>query len=228
MMYTPSWCLIMANTQKCLPVFFALVSEELEFTSYDVQHFEYPDRLDEVDAYLITGSKSSVYENKGWIEELKRFVVTLDSAKKKTVGICFGHQIVAHALGGKTVKSPNGWHIGNRPHHVRNTIEWTKEDTNDFRLLFSHQDEVVVPAKGSSVLASTEKCAIAMCSVGDHMLTIQGHPEFEIAYARQLIDMRKDQYGTHLYEESVATLEISDDKQLIANLMLDFMRFKNT
>ena len=88
-------------------MFMALLAREdpsLEFVTYDVEKGTFPADIDEVDAYLITGSKSSVYEDKPWIGKLMDFVRELDARKKKLVGICFGHQIVAQALGGRTEK----------------------------------------------------------------------------------------------------------------------------
>ena len=85
---------------------------DLQFQVYDVENGEYPADIDEVDAYLITGSKSSVYDDKAWIGELMDFVRELDQRRKKLVGICFGHQLVAQALGGKTEKSSKGWGVG--------------------------------------------------------------------------------------------------------------------
>ena len=88
----------------------------LEFVVYDVEQGEFPDDIDEVDAYLITGSKSSVYDDKPWIAALMDFVRELDRRHKKIVGICFGHELVAQALGGKTEKSSKGWREGLHTH----------------------------------------------------------------------------------------------------------------
>ena len=76
-----------------------LADPALEFRVYDVEEGVYPEDIDEVDAYLITGSKSSVYDDQPWIATLMEFVRELDRRRKKLVGICFGHQLVAQALG---------------------------------------------------------------------------------------------------------------------------------
>ena len=84
----------------------------IEFQDYDVQRGEYPASLDECDAYLITGSRESVYDDKPWIHRLAQFVRELDAAQHPLVGICFGHQLIAHVLGGETRQADVGWAVG--------------------------------------------------------------------------------------------------------------------
>ena len=81
---------------------------EAEFRNYDVEHGIYPDTIDECDAYVITGSKKSVYDDDPWIDVLKEYTRELHRAEKKLVGLCFGHQLVAEALGGKTLGAELG------------------------------------------------------------------------------------------------------------------------
>ncbi len=162
-------------------MFAALLGEqdpEMEFSVYDVEEGEYPSDIDEVDAYLITGSKSSVYEDKAWIATLMDFVRELDKRGKKIVGICFGHQIIAHALGGKTEKSHKGWGVGRHTHRFTESPDWHDGGDADFDILVSHQDQVVENADGAKVLASSDFCENAVVQIGDHILTFQGHPEF--------------------------------------------------
>ena len=84
----------------------------IQIHSYEVQFGDYPATLDECDAYLITGSKVSAYDDIPWINELKIFVRALHQHQKKLIGICFGHQLIAEALGGKVERSKGGWHVG--------------------------------------------------------------------------------------------------------------------
>jgi GMP synthase-like glutamine amidotransferase len=97
------------------------VDPDVEFVTYEVMSGEYPTDIDEVDAYLITGSKLSVYDDVAWINALKDFVRTLHGAKKKLIGICFGHQLVAEALGGKTRQANQGWCVG--VHKAKLTVD---------------------------------------------------------------------------------------------------------
>src|SRR5262249_13995056 len=90
----------------------AASDEPIEFRDYDVQRGEYPATLDECDAYLITGSRESVYDDLPWLPRLEEFVRMLDADRHPLVGICFGHQLVAQALGGETRKADQGWGVG--------------------------------------------------------------------------------------------------------------------
>ena len=143
----------------------------MSFAVYDVEEGEYPAEIDEVDAYLITGSKSSVYEDKPWIHALIDFVRELHARRKKIVGICFGHQLVAQALGGKTEKSPKGWGVGLQKYAFNQSPEWHDQGEAGFHILASHQDQVVELAEGAEVLAGSDFCENAVCQLGDHILT---------------------------------------------------------
>ena len=86
--------------------------EKPQFKTFDVEEGDYPNHIDDFDGYIIPGSRKSVYDGDHWIGELKKFVITLDTKKKKLVGVCFGHQLIADALGGKTEPCDRGWGVG--------------------------------------------------------------------------------------------------------------------
>jgi GMP synthase-like glutamine amidotransferase len=197
---------------------------DLEFVVYDVEQGEYPAAIDEVDAYLITGSKSSVYDDKPWIGVLMDFVRELDRRHKKIVGICFGHQLVAHALGGKTEKSPKGWGVGLHTHRFSEAPAWHDQGDMDFDILVTHQDQVMKTADGSRVLAGSEFCENAVCQVGDHILTFQGHPEFVPAYSREIMEFRRELIGEQAYTAGVASLASDPETQRVARWILNFLQ----
>lgn len=196
----------------------------LEFIVYDVEQGEFPDDIDEVDAYLITGSKSSVYDDKPWITTLIEFVRELDRRQKKIVGICFGHQLVAQALGGKTEKSPKGWGVGLHTHSFSSAPDWHDQGEMDFDILVSHQDQVVENAIGATVLASSEFCENAVCQVGDHILTFQGHPEFINAYSREIMELRREMIGEDVYRNGIASLAEQPQATRVARWILNFLK----
>ncbi|GHD34333.1 glutamine amidotransferase-related protein [Halioglobus pacificus] len=200
------------------------IDPDLEFAVYDVEEGEYPAEIDEVDAYLITGSKSSVYEDKPWIHRLIEFVRELDARKKKIVGICFGHQLVAQALGGLTEKSPKGWGVGLHTHEFDSSPDWHDGGSAAFKVLVSHQDQVVRNAEGGQTLAGSEFCENAVVQVGDHILTFQGHPEFLPAYSREIMDYRREMIGESTYEKGQASLAVDPEGERIGCWILSFLK----
>ena len=193
------------------------VDSSLKFVTYDVLRQHYPENIDEMDAYLITGSQFSAYDDHPWIHQLCQFIQQLAKREKKLVGICFGHQIIAHSLGGETQKSDKGWGVG------VHAVQMARSEQS-FRLLVSHQDQVVEPAKGATILAGSDFCPIAICQLGDHIMTFQGHPEFDPEYARELLNLRRDMYPDEVYQQALASLDGDIDQQLIAQWIVDFIR----
>ena len=196
---------------------------DLDYTVYDVVQGQYPADIDEVDAYLITGSKAGVYEDKPWITTLMAFVQELHRRRKKLVGICFGHQLVAQALGGKAEKSPKGWGVGLHTHRFTTTPPWHDQVDLELDILVSHQDQVVAVAKDATVLASSEFCENAVCQIGDHILTFQGHPEFVPSYAREIMTHRRDTIGEDAYTAGMASLHGAHEGHRVARWILNFL-----
>ena len=198
--------------------------EDLIFTPYAVNQGVYPAEIDNHDAYIITGSKSGIYDDEHWIETLKLYVQRLNTKNKKLIGICFGHQLIAKALGGLAGKASCGWEIG-----VKQAVMFEGRDprffgTSEFYLAYSHQDQALEKAPGSQILAATPNCPIAMTSLGSHILTFQGHPEFDIAYARALFELRESIYPSEVYSECRASLSTETQHLKVAQWMIDFMR----
>lgn len=152
---------------------------------------ELPDVAEECEAYLLTGSAASVYEDLPWIEGLEEFVRTLHAQQIPTVGVCFGHQLIAQALGGKTRRSDKGWGVGVAQHRVVSEKPWMVPEVEDVLVLVSHQDQVEELPGSAEVLLSSEFCPVAMFSASETMIGCQGHPEFMPEYARALLEIRK-------------------------------------
>ncbi len=195
----------------------------LLFKTFDAQREEYPGDIDEYDAYLITGSKSSVYDQDPWIPPLIEFVNLLHARQKKLIGICFGHQLVAEALGGKVEKSSKGWGVGVHTHAFTETPVWHDGKSHEFNILVSHQDQVVRKAEGSVVLASSAFCENAVCQLGNHILTFQGHPEFVADYSRKIIGLRKEMIGESIAKRGLASLSTPSEGERVANWIINFI-----
>lgn len=200
------------------------VEPQLEFLIYDVEQQQYPDAIEGIDAWLITGSKSSVYDDKPWIAELEEFVRLLHRQQQVVIGICFGHQLVAQALGGKTEKAAAGWGVGVHQAQWHSAPAWLGEHRDSFNLLVSHQDQVIAPASGSVVLAGSAFCPNAVIQLGDNILTFQGHPEFIKDYSRKLMNFRRELLGEQVYEAGIASLATDTDQLQVARWIINFIR----
>lgn len=151
------------------------------------------------EAWLITGSKFGVYDPEPWIEPLKDFLRAVRAARVPLIGICFGHQVMAEAFGGRAVKSDKGWGAGVHSYRIDSQPGWFGHDTPGFEMYAMHQDQVTALPDDATVLASSEFCPVAMVAYGDvqapEAISIQPHPEFPGDYARALIDIRGELLG---------------------------------
>lgn len=220
----PEWAREFGEYPDMVAAVLSRADPAMEFVTYDVQNGEYPGDIDEVDAYLITGSKASVYDDEPWIARLADFVRELHARKKKLVGICFGHQLVAHALGGVTRKSPRGWGVGLHTYHFTSLPDWHDGGDPDLDILASHQDQVEKVAEGAVVLAGSEFCENAVTQLGDHILTLQGHPEFVPAYSRAVMNFRRDIIGEDAYTAGIASLAGEHQGDRAARWVINFLR----
>ena len=203
---------------------FLAVNPDLMFDVYDVQLGEYPEQLDQHGAYLITGSKAGVYEDHSWLPPLIGFVQALDVAQIPLLGICFGHQLVAHALGGEVSKSEKGWGVGVHEHGWRVKPDWVNSERDSFQVLVSHQDQVQSVASGLQVIAGSDFCPNAVLYKPEHILTFQGHPEFIEAYSRALMIHRHDRIDESAMAPALASLAKGHDGLKIVGWMLEFLR----
>ena len=110
----------------------------------------------------MTGSPSSANDGFDWIERLSDLIVDADSKNKRIVASCFGHQLIADALGGRVEKSDKGWGIGRHTYAVHARREWMDPPLPELSLLACHQDQIVEPPPGAEVLASSPFCEYAM------------------------------------------------------------------
>jgi GMP synthase-like glutamine amidotransferase len=196
----------------------------LEFTDYDVQRGEYPEHIDACDAYLITGSRDSVYDDEDWIRALADFVDGLHRARRKLIAICFGHQLVAHFLGGETQPADVGWGVGVKTSDVVKQPPWMDPPADSVRLLVSHKDQVTRLPDGAEVFAMSGYCPVAGYTLGEHIFAVQGHPEFAKGYSRSLIDWRRQLLGERCADAGLESLAEPTDEQLVASWIVNFIR----
>ncbi len=199
---------------------FAAVDEELEFTTYDVQSALPEDT--ECDAYVITGSRLSVYDNLPWIAALADFVRAAMAADRKIIGICFGHQLMAHFFGGSVSAHDDGWAVGVHTSEVVTRQPWMPDSEASFALLSSHMDQVQELPKSAEVYLSNSFCPIAGFTMGNQVITVQSHPEFSAPYARALLERRRELLGESVYRRGVDSLAEETSEDAMARWLLAF------
>lgn len=189
---------------------------------YEVTRGEMPDSVDECQGWITSGSRRSCYEEEQWIDELHAFARTLAEQRRPHVGICFGHQLIARALGGE-VERAAGWGVGAQTFDVTATAPWMEAHAEQVTLLMSHRDQVTRLPEGARVLATSEYCPVAAYHVDDHVFCVQGHPEFVPEVSRALLEKRRDAIGPAA-QDGLASLEQRLDHDLVVNWMATFLR----
>ena len=168
----------------------ALLGEGFETTAYRVADGRMPPAPDAHPAWLITGSSAGVYDDLPWIAPLEDFLRAA-RGQAKLVGICFGHQIMARAFGGRVEQSSKGWGVGLHRYDVLAQRPWM-DGAPSIAIPVSHQDQVIAPPAGATVLAASEFTPFAMLGWGDDAMSMQCHPEFAPGFAAALYDSRRD------------------------------------
>jgi GMP synthase-like glutamine amidotransferase len=213
---------IAGDYRQMFPALFAPLTSHWKFEFFDVCNGQFPESIDDCDVYICTGSKSSVYDDEEWINKLKKFIQDLYKAEKTFVGVCFGHQMLGEALGGKVQKSDVGWCVGVHPFEILVHTDWMRPGMSSFNLLMMCQDQVVTLPAESILLAQTPDCPHAMFQIGKNMLGIQAHPEFPKAYDRALMELRNDRIGERKVEMGIMSLELPTSESNIAQWILNF------
>ena len=171
-------------------------------------------------AYLVTGSPAGVYEDLPWIPPLLDFIRAAKGSAK-LVGVCFGHQAMAQALGGRVEKSARGWGVGLQRYEVREAAPFM-DGERAVAVPVSHQDQVVMQPPGTTVLAANVFSPFGMLGWNDgSALSMQFHPEFEPGYAKALIEARRDRLPDA--DAAIASLDAPDDRQLVAGWIRRFL-----
>lgn len=178
--------------------------------TWDCVHNDPPEDLFEQDAILITGSAANAHDPDPWIVRLKETIVALHEKRVKILGICFGHQVIAGALGGRSGPSDQSWELGMHPitlNHTYREMPWGSDD-EEIHVLDVHRDHVMEMPPGATLLASSEHTHVHMYCM-DNLLCMQSHPEFDKAFLEDLIEVFHQERGfsPELKSASLASLQ---------------------
>jgi GMP synthase-like glutamine amidotransferase len=194
-----------------------------EFDVFNTVKGQYPDSFENYDAVLLTGSRADCFSQDPWVQVLRHTVEALLDTKKKLVGVCFGHQLIALCLGCKVGRAPQGWGAG------RMLYQWLAPELpqaqgrHNIALLASHQDQVFDLPQGARLLASSEFCPVAAFAVDDRVFCVQAHPEFVADYSSYLLNKRRALLGEEKYTSCIQSLAQGHEGLAVARMMVAFI-----
>ena len=206
---------------------FAAAGVPWTFERFNTTRGEYPADFDAFDAVLLTGSKADSFSDEPWVSTLRERTTELLRQRKKLLGICFGHQLIAYCLGAEVGRAAGGWGMG------RMDYEWVgarplKPGAADasVALLASHQDQVKTLPPGATLQARSAFCPIAAYSVDDHVFCIQPHPEFVEDYSAWILQKRPESVSADCRERVRADMALPHDGLDVARFMRNFVEGK--
>jgi GMP synthase-like glutamine amidotransferase len=204
-------------------MFGRLLGDGFEIATFDVEAGHFPEDPAAHHAYLITGSPAGVYDPLPWIAPLMDFIRSADGAKM--VGVCFGHQVMAEALGGHVEKSDKGWGAGLHQYSVVHREPWM-DGEQSIAIPASHQDQVILQPPNTAVVAESDFTPYAALAWTDRpAISFQFHPEFSPAFAKALIEARYDRVSNP--DAAIASLDAPNDSARVGTWIRRFLTEKN-
>jgi GMP synthase-like glutamine amidotransferase len=195
---------------------------------FSARHGQYPDSFEAYDAVLLTGSRADAFSDEPWVVALRERVTRLLQDQHKLLGVCFGHQLIAHCLGAPVQRAPRGWRLGRQAYDWLGAPELlglAPGQAARMALLASHQDQVLALPLGATLLATQPECPVAAFALGDQVFCIQPHPEFTPDVSAFLLDKRRTLIGETLYEQSMGSLSQAHDGLALARFMIRFVQY---
>lgn len=202
-------------------MFAQLLGEGFHTRSFDVQAGALPDPAT-FDGAIITGSAAGVYEDHAWIPPLLDWIRQARGLTR-LVGVCFGHQAMAQALGGQVEKSDRGWGVGLHRYRVVEAQPWMAPPLPEIALSASHQDQVVLKPADARVTLASDFTPYAGLAWADDAISFQPHPEFSRAFTSELVQGRRGRIEEAVVGRAVESLKADDDRQVVADWIRRFL-----
>ncbi|MBB1489024.1 glutamine amidotransferase-related protein [Oceanospirillum sediminis] len=202
------------------------------FRVYDIRYDDFPAETTECDGWIITGSGHCVEENLPWMVKLKQLILNIYVTGRPMIATCFGHQIVASAMGADVGPYAGGWGVGLQTFRLDMKVPFISEYVEQFSLNAMHRDQVLTKPDQAEVLASSDYCQYAGLLYSDRILTLQIHPEFSLEYTYDLIAVRAesgiDPERVAEGQASVREGKVHFDRELVTDWFIRFLCQKDS
>lgn len=173
---------------------------------------------------VITGSPAGVYDDLPWLAPLRAFIGEAYAARVPMLGICFGHQIMADALGGTVRKSEKGWGMGRHTYQVTQRPPFLGGDRTSYAIVCSHQDQVIEPPAEAEVFLASDFTPFAgLVYRNGAAVSVQPHPEFSDEYARELAELRRGRAPDATVDAALASFATPSDSRELARHLAAFL-----
>ncbi|WP_029416751.1 type 1 glutamine amidotransferase [Brevundimonas bacteroides] len=202
-------------------MFAALLGEGFDTRAFDIQAGDLPD-ITAFDGAIITGSAAGVYEDHAWIPPLLDWIRRA-RGRTRLVGVCFGHQAMAQALGGHVEKSERGWGVGLHRYRVVEAQPWMSPLLPEIALSCSHQDQVVVKPDDARVILASGFTPFAGLAWDDDAISLQPHPEFSRAFTGALVEGRRGRIEDAVVDQAAESLKTEDDRAVVGDWIGRFL-----
>ncbi|HZJ28184.1 MAG TPA: hypothetical protein VFF40_14420 [Acidimicrobiia bacterium] len=208
------------------PELFGALLEPVGITlePYAVDEGVFPDSEDECEGWICSPSRGSAFDEQPWLGDAEELIRRMVDRERPYVGICFGHQLLAQALGTRVARSEKGWQVGVHSYEITAREPWMDPPAAEIAVIASHQDQVTELPRDARLLAraSGGGCAVAGFAVGERAWTLQPHPEFTVPLAEDLLARRVAVIGSARVADARATLDRPLDQATIARWIGNF------
>ena len=176
------------------------------------------------DGYVITGSPASVNDDSlPWVAQLLAFIREVDAARHPLIGLCFGHQAVARALGGQVARNAAGWGLGTAATHWAQPRAWMYPPRAATTLMAAHNEQVTRMPEGAACLGGSDFCPIGSMQIGRHIWTTQYHPEMPLVFMQALLGHLADKLDADTIARAHTSLANAADVPLFGQWMVQFL-----